>query len=118
MSSRPWQAEVYAALKAARITQLGYVSDAGHAHLIEAAQRPNVELRVLPLSAGERAVISGSFVLMHFRLPSDSHLVFVESLMSAFTATSPEAVERLDAFLKKKAERLNVPPRADGPSQG
>lgn len=44
--------------------------------------------------------------------------LFVESLMSAFTATSPEAVERLEAFLKKKAERLNVPPRADGPSQG
>ena len=61
-------------------------------HLIEAAQRPNVELRVLPLSAGERAVISGSFVLMHFRLPSDSHLVFVESLMSALYLEKPEEI--------------------------
>ena len=62
------------------------------AKVIEAAQRPNVELRVLPLSAGERAVISGSFVLMHFRLPSDSHLVFVESLMSALYLEKPEEI--------------------------
>jgi sulfopyruvate decarboxylase alpha subunit len=37
MSPPPWQAQVYAALKAANITQLAYVPDAGHAHLIEAA---------------------------------------------------------------------------------
>ena len=37
MTSASWQAQVYAALKAARITQLAYVPDAGHAHLISAA---------------------------------------------------------------------------------
>ena len=37
MPSRHWQAEAYAALKAAHIRQIGYVPDAGHAHLIEAA---------------------------------------------------------------------------------
>ena len=37
MSATSWQAQVYAALKAARIAQVGYVPDAGHAHLIEAA---------------------------------------------------------------------------------
>ena len=37
MTSASWQAQVYAALKAARITQLAYVPDAGHAHLIAAA---------------------------------------------------------------------------------
>jgi hypothetical protein len=37
MPSSPWQTQVYAALRATRITQLAYVPDAGHAQLIEAA---------------------------------------------------------------------------------
>src|SRR3984885_7202477 len=37
MTAASWQAQVYAALKAARITQLAYVPDAGHARLISAA---------------------------------------------------------------------------------
>ena len=37
MTAASWQAQVYAALKAARITQLAYVPDAGHAQLISAA---------------------------------------------------------------------------------
>lgn len=35
--------------------------------------------------------------------------LFVESFISAFTATSPEAEERLQAFLEKRAKRLDVP---------
>jgi len=35
--------------------------------------------------------------------------LFVESLMASFTATSPEAEERLRAFLEKRAKRLNIP---------
>ena len=35
--------------------------------------------------------------------------LFFESLMAAFTQTSPEAVERLRAFLDKRAERLAKP---------
>ncbi len=35
--------------------------------------------------------------------------LFFESLMAAFTQTSPEAVERLNAFLQKRAERLAAP---------
>ena len=35
--------------------------------------------------------------------------LFVESLMAAFTQTSPEAVERLQAFLQKKVARLASP---------
>ncbi len=33
----------------------------------------------------------------------------VECVSSAFTATSPEAEERLRAFLEKRAKRLEVP---------
>src|SRR5690606_12478802 len=35
--------------------------------------------------------------------------LFVESFMASFTATSPEAEERLRAFLEKRAERLKIP---------
>lgn len=35
--------------------------------------------------------------------------LFFESLMAAFTQTSPDAVERLRAFLDKRAERLSKP---------
>jgi (methylthio)acryloyl-CoA hydratase len=35
--------------------------------------------------------------------------LFVESFISAFTATSPEAEERLNAFLEKRAARLKAP---------
>jgi enoyl-CoA hydratase/carnithine racemase len=35
--------------------------------------------------------------------------LFVESLMAAFTQTSPEAQERLEAFVQKRAARLAIP---------
>jgi enoyl-CoA hydratase/carnithine racemase len=35
--------------------------------------------------------------------------LFVESFISSFTATSPEAEERLMAFLEKRAARLKAP---------
>jgi enoyl-CoA hydratase/carnithine racemase len=35
--------------------------------------------------------------------------LFFESLMAAMTQTSPEAVERLRAFLEKRAARLDKP---------
>jgi len=50
-----WQAQVYAALKAARITQLGYVPDAGHAHLIEAAHA-DTGMRATVLTTEEEGI--------------------------------------------------------------
>lgn len=41
-------------------------------------------------------------------MSSDDGL-FVESLMASFTATSPEAEARLNAFLEKRAARLKTP---------
>jgi enoyl-CoA hydratase/carnithine racemase len=38
--------------------------------------------------------------------------LFLESLMAAFTQTSPEAQARLEAFVQKRAARLDVPPKA------
>ena len=55
MSSSSWQAQVYAALKAARITLLAYVPDAGHAHLIEAAHA-DPDMRAVVLTTEEEGI--------------------------------------------------------------
>jgi sulfopyruvate decarboxylase alpha subunit len=48
MTEPSWQAEVFAALKRARVAQIGYVPDAGHAHLIAAAHAdPDIRTTVL-----------------------------------------------------------------------
>ncbi len=50
-----WQAQVYSALKDARIRQIGYVPDAGHAHLIEAA-RADPDMRAVVLTTEEEGI--------------------------------------------------------------
>jgi sulfopyruvate decarboxylase alpha subunit len=55
MDQPTWQAGVYAALKAARITQVGYVPDAGHAHLIEAAHA-DPEMQAIVLTTEEEGI--------------------------------------------------------------
>jgi sulfopyruvate decarboxylase alpha subunit len=55
MPSQSWQQQVYAALKAANIAQIGYVPDAGHAHLIEAAQA-DPAVRAVPLTTEEEGI--------------------------------------------------------------
>jgi len=41
--------------------------------------------------------------------------LFFESLMAAMTQTSPEALDRLRAFLDKRAERLAIPDESREP---
>jgi sulfopyruvate decarboxylase alpha subunit len=55
MTEPSWQAEVFAALKRARIAQVGYVPDAGHAHLINAAHA-DPEIRTTVLTTEEEGV--------------------------------------------------------------
>jgi sulfopyruvate decarboxylase alpha subunit len=50
-----WQAQVYAALKAIRITQFAYVPDAGHARLIEAAHA-DPDMRPVVLTTEEEGI--------------------------------------------------------------
>ena len=50
-----WPDEIFAALKAARIHQVGYVPDAGHARLIELC-RDDPEIRTVPLTTEEEGV--------------------------------------------------------------
>ena len=58
-----WQAEVYAALKAAGITQILYVPDAGHRHLIEAAHAdPDMKPVVLTTEEEGIALAAGAWL--------------------------------------------------------
>ena len=50
-----WQENVYATLKAAGIRQLGYVPDAGHAHLIQAAHADN-DMRAVVMTTEEEGI--------------------------------------------------------------
>ena len=63
MSQPSWQEAVYAVLKAARITQVGYVPDAGHAHLIEAAiADPDMHAVVLTTEEEGIALAAGAWL--------------------------------------------------------
>ena len=55
MQQPTWQEGVYAALKAAGIRQLGYVPDAGHAHLIKAAHADN-DMRAVVMTTEEEGI--------------------------------------------------------------
>ena len=50
-----WRDEIFAALKAAQIRQVGYVPDAGHARLIELC-RDDPEVHAVPLTTEEEGV--------------------------------------------------------------
>ncbi len=50
-----WRDQIFASLKAARIRQVGYVPDAGHARLIELC-RADPEIRAVPLTSEEEGV--------------------------------------------------------------
>jgi sulfopyruvate decarboxylase alpha subunit len=63
MPQPSWQEAVYAALKASRITQVGYVPDAGHAHLIRAAiADPDMRAVVLTTEEEGIALASGAWL--------------------------------------------------------
>ncbi|MDR3538506.1 MAG: phosphonopyruvate decarboxylase [Acetobacteraceae bacterium] len=63
MTNPTWQAGVYAALKAARISLIGYVPDAGHAHLINAAHAdPAMQAVVLTTEEEGIALSAGAWL--------------------------------------------------------
>jgi sulfopyruvate decarboxylase alpha subunit len=63
MDNPTWQAGVYTALKAARVTIVGYVPDAGHAHLIEAAHAdPAMQAVVLTTEEEGIALAAGAWL--------------------------------------------------------
>ena len=63
MNTSNWQAQVFAALKAAKVAQVGYVPDAGHAQLIEAAHAdPDMQAVVLTTEEEGIALAAGAWL--------------------------------------------------------
>ncbi|MDE2007237.1 MAG: phosphonopyruvate decarboxylase [Rhodospirillales bacterium] len=63
MDRPTWQPAIFAALKAARIAQIAYVPDAGHAHLIEAAHAdPDMAAIVLTTEEEGIALAAGAWL--------------------------------------------------------
>lgn len=64
-------------------------------HLAHMAIRHNVDLRVLPFSAGAHAGMLGAFTLLHFPNPLDTSLGFIESVAGTLIVEEPHQLERL-----------------------
>ncbi|MBL8927679.1 MAG: helix-turn-helix domain-containing protein [Pseudonocardia sp.] len=47
-------------------------------HLLEAAARPNLEIRIIPLALGEHVGLRGPFVLLRFSGTNDPDVVYIE----------------------------------------
>ncbi len=94
---------VASAEEAERWNVVQYVVDEGHArekaHELATAAAGNAEI-------SNYAVINA---LPRIQDMAKEDGLFVESFIASFTATSPEAEERLRAFLEKRAARLKVP---------
>jgi sulfopyruvate decarboxylase alpha subunit len=55
IAAADWPDDIFAALKAADIRQVGYVPDAGHARLIDLC-RADAEIRAVPLTSEEEGI--------------------------------------------------------------
>jgi transcriptional regulator with XRE-family HTH domain len=59
------------------------------AHLIEAAERPNVNIQVLPLSAGGHAAGGGGITVLRFSASELPDVVYLEQMLTAVYLTRP-----------------------------
>jgi hypothetical protein len=62
------------------------------AHLLNTAKLPNVEIRVLPWSAGAHAAMAGAFRILDFDDPDDPDVVYLESHVGAVYLEEPGEV--------------------------
>lgn len=63
-------------------------------HLLNMATRHNIDIQVLPFSAGMHAGMSGSFVLLDFPGELDPSLVYTETATDSLFVQEPESVQR------------------------
>ncbi|GAT65930.1 helix-turn-helix domain-containing protein [Planomonospora sp. ID91781] len=62
--------------------------------LVDLGRLPNVEIRVIPFSAGAHAAVDGKFCLLSFPEPEDPDLVYLEQAASGLVPEDPEEVRR------------------------
>jgi transcriptional regulator with XRE-family HTH domain len=67
-------------------------------HIITMAQRPQVNVQVLPFRAGAHQAMEGSFMLLGFPDPSDPDVGYVEYGMGSLIIESPPQVDRFSAM--------------------
>ncbi|RKR88583.1 helix-turn-helix protein [Micromonospora pisi] len=71
-------------------------------HLIEAAERPNITLRVVPFAVGGHPGLDGGFALFDF--PRNKSVVYLDQKISGlFLEETPQV-----AFFRREAERLGA----------
>ncbi len=63
-------------------------------HLVDLGKLPNVEIRVIPFSAGAHAAMDGKFCLLSFPEAEDPDLVYLEQATSGLMPEDPEEVRR------------------------
>ncbi|WP_017607224.1 helix-turn-helix domain-containing protein [Nocardiopsis xinjiangensis] len=61
-------------------------------HLVEAAERPNIAVQVLPFSTGLHAGTGGPFVLLDFPDPIDRPVVYLETRHQGLYLETPEQI--------------------------
>jgi hypothetical protein len=62
-------------------------------HLAAMAERPNIDVQVLPLAAGVHSAAFGAFVILGFPWESDPGLVYVENRSGAVYLESSHEID-------------------------
>lgn len=63
-------------------------------HLIEMAERPNVDVQVVRNEVGSHAAMDGAFVILDFPTPEDLPLAYIETATEDLYVENPEAIQQ------------------------
>jgi transcriptional regulator with XRE-family HTH domain len=89
--------KLWAIVDEAALTRLVGGAEVMHAqlrHLVEAVTEPHVTLQVIPFSKGAHAGMPGAFVLMDFKDPLDTDLIYIDSMAGDLFLESSADVSR------------------------
>lgn len=64
--------------------------------LVELSELDNIEIQILPYSAGAHPAMDGPFIILQFPEASDPNVVYLEQWTSSLYLEKPEEVERYD----------------------
>ena len=70
-------------------------------HLLEAAERPNVTIQIIPFQAGGHAAAGGPFSIQRFAEPDLPDVVYLEQLTSAIYLDKRETVDHYMAVMER-----------------
>jgi hypothetical protein len=70
-------------------------------HLLEAAERPNVTIQIIPFAAGAHAAAGGPFSILRFADRDLPDVVFLEQLASALYLDKRETVDHYMAVMDR-----------------